>query len=260
MNTLIVVPTYNEAENLETLCRRIAAAMPHADVLVMDDGSPDGSADLADQMFRDEPEFQGYRVVRRAGPRGLGRAYRDGFARALDMGYDRIVQMDADLSHDPAVLPPLVAASGAAGLAIGSRYCPGGSVRNWPARRLLLSRFACWYVQRVAGIPVLDATAGYRCWSAAALTAVDLATVKSEGYSFQVEMAYRAARAGVPIVEIPIEFVDRQFGRSKISRAVLMESFLMPWKLRLRPWRSTAGLSAGRERETPAAIEQRLAE
>jgi dolichol-phosphate mannosyltransferase len=144
--------------------------------------------------------------------------------------------MDADLSHDPSVLPTLLAASRSADLVVGSRYCSGGGVQNWPLRRLLLSKFAVWYVRRVARIPLLDATAGYRCWTRRAMKSVQLETLHSEGYSFQVEMGHRAHRAGLQIVEVPIVFTDRQFGRSKISRAVLLESFLIPWRLRFKPW------------------------
>jgi dolichol-phosphate mannosyltransferase len=231
--SVVVIPTYNEAANLPRLVAAIASILPEAHLLVMDDNSPDGTADAAEALFASRPEWTGYQVVRRAGPRGLGRAYRDGFRRALDAGYSHIIQMDADLSHDPAYLPALLSAAETADLVIGSRYCPGGGVQNWPAHRRLLSRFACRYVQMVSGLPIADATAGYRCWTRRALEAAQLETVQSEGYSFQVEMGFRAHRAGMTIVEVPILFTDRQFGRSKISRAVLLESLLMPWKLRL---------------------------
>jgi dolichol-phosphate mannosyltransferase len=235
--TVIVVPTYNEAENIPRLAELISQALPGVHLMLMDDNSPDGTADLAEGLFSSRPEFSGFSVVRRTGPRGLGRAYRDGFQRALDADYDRIIQMDADLSHDPARLPDLLSAANSADLVIGSRYCPGGGVQNWPARRIMLSRFACWYVHRIAGIPAADATGGYRCWSKQALQAIEISTLHSEGYSFQVEMLHRACQAGMRISETPIIFTDRQFGKSKISRAVLFESFLMPWKLRFHPWR-----------------------
>lgn len=236
MRTVIVVPTYNEAENIPLLAEQVARTLPDVELMVMDDNSPDGTAEIAERLFASKPEFARYRLIRREGPRGLGRAYRDGFQRALREGYDRIVQMDADLSHDPAFLPALLDASHSADLVIGSRYCAGGGVKNWPQRRIWLSRFANAYVHRVARIPVSDATAGFRCWTRRALEAVQMQTLTSEGYSFQVEMSHRACRAGMKIVETPILFTDRQFGRSKISRAVLIESFLMPWRLRLRPW------------------------
>lgn len=236
MRVVIVVPTFNEAANIPLLTEQIVQSAPHADILVMDDNSPDGTADIAEQLFRTLPYGARYRVERRTGPRGIGRAYRDGFLLALEEGYDRVIQMDADLSHDPAYLPELLELSCGADLVIGSRYCAGGGVRNWAAHRVWLSRFANWYVHKIAKIPVMDATAGFRCWTRRALEAVEVETVKSEGYSFQVEMAHRASRAGMRIAESPIVFTDRQFGESKISRSVLFESALMPWKLRLHPW------------------------
>jgi dolichol-phosphate mannosyltransferase len=236
MKIIVVVPTYNEADNIPLLAEQIAQAAPEAHLLLMDDNSPDGTAERAERLFASRPEYARFRVVRREGARGLGRAYREGFTRALEAGYDRIIQMDADLSHDPAHLPALIAATEQADLVIGSRYCPGGGVRNWPWHRLALSRFACWYVHRVARLPIQDATAGYRCWTRRALEAVQLDTLQSEGYSFQVEMGHRAVRAGMRVVESPIIFTDRQFGRSKISRKVLAESFVLPWRLRWHPW------------------------
>lgn len=236
MKVVIIVPTYNEADNLPALAEQVSRALPDAHLWLMDDNSPDGTADVADKLFASAPEYRAYRAIRRTGARGLGRAYRDGFQRALDASYDCIVQMDADLSHDPSVLPALVAKTAEADLVIGSRYCEGGGVKNWPLHRLLLSRFAVWYVRTIARIPILDATAGYRCWTRRALMAVQIETLSSEGYSFQVEMGYRAHRSGMRIAEVPIIFTDRQFGQSKISRKVLFESFLMPWKLRQAPW------------------------
>lgn len=236
MKTVIVVPTYNEAENVPLLVEQIAYYAPEVHVLFMDDNSPDRTADIAESLFASRPEYANYRVVRRFGPRGLGRAYRDGFQRVLEAGYDQIIQMDADLSHDPGRLPALMEEAERTDLVIGSRYCPGGGVQNWPKRRIWLSRFACWYVRRIACIPVADATGGYRCWSRRALEAVQLESLTSEGYSFQVEMLHRACQARMRIAEIPITFTDRQFGRSKISRAVLLESFMMPWRLRWNPW------------------------
>lgn len=236
MTTVVIVPTYNEAENIRVLAELILEYLPQAHVMVMDDNSPDRTADIAERLFASRPEMHDFRVVRRTGPRGLGRAYRDGFQRALLAGYDRIIQMDADLSHDPAHLPELLEASLAFDLVIGSRYCPGGGVRNWPWFRLWLSRFAVRYVQKVARLPIDDATAGYRCWSRHALKSVQIDTLDSEGYSFQVEMGHRAHRVGMRIKEIPILFTDRRFGRSKISRSVMMESFKMPWRLRFKPW------------------------
>jgi dolichol-phosphate mannosyltransferase len=251
MNTVIVVPTYNEAENMPLLAKLITQHLPEAHLIVMDDNSPDHTADICESLFNSRKEFGNFRVVRRAGIRGLGKAYRDGFQRALDGGYDRIIQMDADLSHDPAILSALMRGGDQFDLVIGSRYCPEGGVKNWPVRRIWLSKFACWYVQSVARVPVRDATGGYRCWSRRALEAVQLETLQSEGYSFQVEMLHRACRAGMKIAEIPIIFTDRQFGKSKISRSVLIESFIMPWRLRISPWNPDAAATrslAARER------------
>lgn len=237
MKSVIVVPTYNEAENMPLLAEQIIQHLPNAHVIVMDDNSPDRTANICESLFQNRTEYRNYRVVRRSGPRGLGRAYREGFQRALSGDYDRIIQMDADLSHDSARLPELLSEADCSDLVIGSRYCPGGGVQNWPVRRIWLSKFACWYVKAIARVPVKDATGGYRCWTRRALEAVQLETLRSEGYSFQVEMLHRASQAGMKISEIPIIFTDRQFGKSKISRTVLLESFVMPWKLRFSPWR-----------------------
>lgn len=236
MKVVIVVPTYNEAENVPLLVEQIAIHLPQAHLLLMDDNSPDKTADKSEALFASAPEYANYKVIRRTGLRGLGRAYCDGFKRALNSGYDVIFQMDADLSHDPSHLPAMLEAAQSADMVIGSRYCPGGGVRNWSWRRVWLSRFANWYVHTIAAIPISDATAGFRCWTRRALEAVEVDTLQSEGYSFQVEMSYRACRAGMKIVETPIIFTDRQFGSSKISNKVLVESFFMPWKLRFRPW------------------------
>lgn len=244
MKTVIVVPTYNEAENIASLAERLSRAVPDAHLMLMDDNSPDGTADLADKLFASKPEYGEYRVGRRTGPRGLGRAYRDGFDRAVDAGYERIVQMDADLSHDPESLPTMLTAMSGADLVIGSRYCAGGRVENWPWHRIALSKFANFYVHLVADIPVHDATAGYRCWSRYAIQAIELDTLQSDGYSFQVEMCHRAVRAGLRIVESPIVFTDRRYGQSKMSKSVLTESFKMPWRLRRHPWNPTRRVEA----------------
>ena len=181
MKCVVVVPTYNEAENLERLLQQIHSHAPYAHVILMDDISPDGTADHAEALFLRHPEYANYSVIRRSGQRGLGRAYRDGFQRALDLEYDRIIQMDADLSHDPAYLPALLEACETADIVIGSRYCKGGGVKNWPTHRVLLSKFACWYVQLVGKLPMRDATAGFRCWTRRALQAVEINSLHSEG-------------------------------------------------------------------------------
>ncbi len=227
--TIIVVPTYNEAENVEQLIARIAGVLPEAHLLIVDDASPDGTADIAECSCK---SFAGYRVFRRTGIRGLGNAYKDAFQQVLAEGYERVVQMDADLSHDPTYLPQMIAAAENADLVIGSRYIRGGGVRNWPVRRVLLSRYANKYVRWITGVPTADATAGFRCWTAEALRTIHIDTVASEGYFFQVETVLRASRAGLRIVETPIVFTDRVRGQSKMSTKVIGESLLMPWKLR----------------------------
>ncbi len=231
LRAIVVVPTYNEAENIEALLTQVAAAVPGVHLMVVDDASPDGTADIAECLCSGLP---GFFVLRRIGPRGLGYAYKEGFCRALEMGYERIIQMDADLSHDPAYLPAMLRASETADLVIGSRYVRGGGVRHWPWHRILLSRYANRYVRLITGVPIADATAGFRCWTAAAMRVVQINSLASEGYAFAVEMTYRAHRAGLNIVEIPIIFPDRRFGQSKMSGRVIFESIQMPWRLRYR--------------------------
>lgn len=227
--TLIVVPTYDERENLPLLLDQIDLHIPDSHLLIVDDGSPDGTADLADSLFKGR---EGCSVLRRTGPRGLGLSYVDGYRHALASGYARVVQMDCDLSHDPKYIPGLIEASSAADVVLGSRYVPGGGVTDWPARRLLLSKFANLYVAAITGLPVRDATAGFRCYTRRALERIDIDRITSNGYAFQVEMTYRAHQAGLRIVESPIIFTDRTHGHSKISRTVLIESMIVPWSLR----------------------------
>jgi len=234
MSTVIVIPTYNETQNIPVLLPRLAAVVPQAHLLLVDDGSPDGTADHAEALFKTSPAYANYSVLRRTGQRGLGLAYRDGFAFALDGGFERVVQMDADLSHDPDDIPALLDASARADLVIGSRYCAGGKVRDWPQRRVFISRFAGWYVRQVLGVPFTDPTAGFRCWTRAGLHAVKVETLKSEGYAFQVEMILRAYRANLEITEVSITFSDRTHGKSKMSWRVLFESMILPWKLKLQ--------------------------
>jgi dolichol-phosphate mannosyltransferase len=259
LNPIVVTPTYNEAENLPHLLRSIEAAWSGLPVLVVDDASPDGTADLAESL-RDQ--YPSLRVLRRTGERGLGRAYVDGFRQVLAEGFDRVIQMDADGSHDPFRLTDLIRATDVAGLAIGSRYCNGGAVENWPPRRVLLSRCANRYVRLVSGVPVADATAGYRCWTEKALRAIDLETVASRGYAFQIEMTYRAMRAGARIAEVPITFTDRVRGQSKMSGKVIGEALLVPWRLRFSGWspalrEAVVQVSASEEMREPVSIAKR---
>jgi dolichol-phosphate mannosyltransferase len=229
-HTLVILPTYNERENVGAIVAGILSALPAADVLLVDDNSPDQTADLAAELFAREPRFS---ILRREGPRGLGRSYVDGYRAALAGGYARLIQMDADFSHDPARLPALVEAARGADLVVGSRYCAGGGIGNWPLRRRLLSRFANAYVSAVTGMEVRDATSGYRCYSRRALECVLQYRIVAEGYAFLVESIYRITEAGLTVAEVPIIFDDRREGQSKISRKVIFESVLMPWRLRL---------------------------
>jgi dolichol-phosphate mannosyltransferase len=231
-SALVIVPTYNERANLPTL---VAGLMRHAGVrvLIVDDQSPDGTGALADGLARDHAGR--IDVMHRAGPRGLGRSYVDGIKRALAEPVDVLCQMDADLSHDPQQLPQLIAAASTADVVVGSRYVPGGAIVNWPRRRRLLSRFANLYIRAVTRLAPRDCTSGYRCWRRAAIAALPLERFVSDGYSFLVEMLFVAARRGCRIAEVPITFVERREGESKLSRAVLIESAITPWRLIASP-------------------------
>jgi dolichol-phosphate mannosyltransferase len=225
---LVVLPTYQEAENIAEVLQRLRRAAPSADVLVVDDSSPDGTAALAKSVGHD---LGGVDVLIRATKSGLGSAYRAGFAEGLARGYDVLVEMDSDLSHDPARLPALLdAVEAGADLAIGSRYVPGGAIPHWPLHRRLLSRWGNRYADLLLGLSVRDATSGFRAYRAEALRGIDLATVSADGYGFQIEMAYRVAAEGGTIVEIPIEFVDRQRGTSKMCFRIIAEALaLVTW-------------------------------
>jgi glycosyltransferase involved in cell wall biosynthesis len=251
VRTLVIMPTYNEAENIVEALTRARAAVPDADLLVVDDGSPDGTADLAEKA---DADLGGVRVMRRAAKSGLGSAYRAGFRDGLDRGYDVMVEMDSDLSHDPAALPELLAAvENGADLAIGSRYVPGGSIPDWTWHRRLLSRGGNRYAGLVLGLEVRDATAGYRAYRAEVLDQIDLDFVKADGYGFQIEMAYIVARNGGRIVEVPISFSDRLRGTSKMSGGIVVEALLLVtwWALRDRVLRR--GRARRDQRSTPTA-------
>lgn len=225
---LVIVPTYNEAENIGRVVDRMRAAVPDAHVLIVDDGSPDGTGDLADRISAADNSVH---VLHRPGKGGLGAAYLAGFGWAMDRDYDVLVEMDADGSHRPEDLPRLLAALNAgADLALGSRWVPGGKVVNWPVRRKLLSRGGNIYVRLVLDLPVRDATGGYRAYAAGALRKLDLDTVNSTGYCFQVDLAWRASRHGLHVVEVPITFVEREHGQSKMSGAIVAEAL---WKVTL---------------------------
>jgi dolichol-phosphate mannosyltransferase len=230
---LIVIPTYNEADNLPTLLEAIHVAAPEAHILIADDGSPDGTADIAEGILN---AYLGSIVLRRTRERGYGRACLDGFRYALEHSYDYVLTMDADWSHDPVAIPKILEALESGNdLVIGSRYCNGISVVNWPLRRVLLSIFANNYVRAILRLPVQDCTSGYRGYRACALHAANLDAVVSEGYAFLVEMAFRIHRAGSQLVEVPILFVERRAGQSKMSKRVMFESALLPWRLLFKP-------------------------
>jgi dolichol-phosphate mannosyltransferase len=234
VRTLVVLPTYNEATNIAVVLDRLRAAVPAADVLVVDDGSPDGTADMADALGVELGQID---VLRRPGKAGLGSAYRAGFRWGMERGYEVMVEMDADLSHDPGALPSLLAAvDGGADLGLGSRYVPGGAIPAWPLHRRLLSRWGNRYAGAVLGLDVRDATGGFRAYRATALEAIDLSRVRAEGYGFQIEMTHRLARADGKIVEVPIQFVDRVRGTSKMSSRIVVEALLLVtwWGLRDR--------------------------
>jgi dolichol-phosphate mannosyltransferase len=231
---LVVVPTVDEASNLDPLLRQVRAALPDADVLVVDGASTDGTPEVAEQLGE---ELGRISVLRQAERNGLGGAYRAGFEQGLAQGYDVLVEMDADLSHDPADLPRLVGAvEEGARLAIGSRYLPGGATPNWPALRRFISRGGNRYVNLVLGLHVRDATAGFRAFRADTLREIGAGSTRASGYAFQVEMAYRVARSGGGIVELPIVFHDRVRGTSKMSGRIVAEAMLLVtgWAIRDR--------------------------
>jgi dolichol-phosphate mannosyltransferase len=234
LRPLVVIPTYQEAENIATVITRARTALPAASVLVVDDGSPDGTADLAEAVGAEVGQVE---VLRRPAKAGLGSAYRAGFAHGLAQGFDVLIEMDADLSHDPADLPRLVGAvQDGASLAVGSRYVPGGATPNWPRHRLWLSRWGNRYVGVILDLGVRDATAGFRAYRAKTLEAIDYQSTGADGYAFQVEMAYRVRAVGGAITELPITFSDRERGTSKMSGRIVAEAMLLVtwWGIRDR--------------------------
>ena len=223
MSAWVILPTYDEAQNLEPIVSAVLAAVPGVRILVVDDASPDGTGEIAEAL-------EGVDVLHRPRKSGLGRAYVAGFAHALAAGATTVVEMDADLSHDPADLPRLLAPlSEGADLVLGSRYVPGGGIQNWDALRRGLSRFGCSYARRVLGVPVRDLTGGFKAFRASALEAIDYATVRSQGYAFQVELTYRALQRGLRVEEVPIVFREREHGESKMSALIALEAaWLVP--------------------------------
>ncbi|MEM9201174.1 MAG: polyprenol monophosphomannose synthase [Actinomycetota bacterium] len=234
MRSLVVLPTYDEADNIVEVLERLRVSVPEAAVLVVDDSSPDGTADLVESVA---DRLGPVSVMRRPAKSGLGSAYRDGFRRGLQDGFDVLVEMDSDLSHDPASLPSLLAAvDDGAALALGSRYVPGGSIPDWSWHRRALSRWGNRYAAIVLGNGLADATSGYRAYSADALAEIDFHTVQADGYGFQIEMAYRVLQTGGRVDEVPISFTDRVRGESKMSGRIVVEALVLVtwWGIRDR--------------------------
>jgi dolichol-phosphate mannosyltransferase len=230
---LVVIPTYNEADNLAPIVARVRAAVPEAEVLVADDASPDGTGDIADRLAATDPRVH---VLHRAGKQGLGAAYVAGFGWAAAHGFDVVVEMDADGSHAPEQLPRLLAALETADVVLGSRWVPGGRVVNWPWRRMLLSRGGNLYTRLMLGVPIRDATGGYRAYRMPVLDKIGIESVLSQGYCFQVDLAWRAHRHGLRVVEVPITFTERERGASKMSQAIVREALwrVTVWGVRAR--------------------------
>jgi dolichol-phosphate mannosyltransferase len=244
---LVVVPTYNERDNLGPIVARVRAAVPQAHLLVADDGSPDGTGEAADALASADPHVH---VLHRGRKEGLGAAYLAGFAWGMEHGYDVLVEMDADGSHQPEQLPSLLQALASADLVIGSRWVPGGTVRNWPRRREVLSRGANTYTRLAMGVPVRDITGGFRAFRRSALEQLDLHDVSSQGYCFQVDLAWRALQRGLHVVEVPITFVERERGDSKMSGAIVREALVKvtAWGLTHRARQLSGALSGHRRR------------
>jgi dolichol-phosphate mannosyltransferase len=245
---LVVIPTYNEAENIQTIAARVRAAVPHAEILVADDASPDGTGAIADELAAADPRIH---VLHRAGKQGLGAAYVAGFRWAREHGFDAVVEMDADGSHAPEQLPRLLAALRTADVVLGSRWVPGGKVENWPLRREAFSRGANLYTRLALGLPIRDATGGYRAYRMPVLDKIDIDSVASQGYCFQVDLAWRAHRHGLRVVEVPITFTDRVRGASKMSGSVVREALwrVTVWGVQAR--REAVRRALGRDRRWP---------
>jgi len=244
----VIIPTYNERDNIESIVTRVRAASPAAGILVVDDNSPDGTGEIADKLAASDPRVQ---VLHRPGKSGLGTAYIAGFGWALAAGYDVMVEMDADGSHDPADLPEMLAALESADLVIGSRYVPGGTVVNWPRSREMLSRGANIYVRLMLGIAVRDATGGYRAYRAQTLREIGVEDVSSQGYCFQIDLTLRTIERGRQVTEVPITFTERARGASKMSRAIVIEALWrvakwgVAWRLGRKPRSNTPDTPRG---------------
>jgi dolichol-phosphate mannosyltransferase len=228
---LVIIPTYDEKENVGPISEAVFSHLTDTDILFVDDNSPDGTGDILDEMSGREPRIH---VIHREAKQGLGRAYIAGFKWALERSYDYIFEMDADFSHDPAELPNFIRAAQDADLVLGSRYCQGIRITNWPLGRLMLSKCAATYVRIITGMPVTDPTGGFKCFRRQVLSEIDLDSIESSGYSFQVEMSHTAWMKGFRITEIPITFVDRRSGYSKMSSEIFKEALQIVWKLAFR--------------------------
>ncbi|WP_277057491.1 polyprenol monophosphomannose synthase [Trichlorobacter lovleyi] len=226
----VVIPTYNEQDNLQRLIEQVLLQDESLQVLVVDDNSPDGTGQLAEELSRSNDRIN---VLHRPAKLGLGSAYRDGFRRAMELGADLLIEMDADFSHDPSVLPLFLEQIKTHDLVIGSRYLNGISVVNWPLRRLMLSYGANWYTRLITGLTIMDCTSGFKCFRRSLIESIDLDRIRSDGYSFQIEMHFRSAELGAKICEVPIIFIDRRAGQSKMSKRIVREAVLMVWKLKL---------------------------
>ena len=229
--SLIIIPTYNELENIRKMIPDILGRYDNVDILIVDDGSPDGTGVFVEQLTHESDRIK---LIKRPGKMGLGTAYIQGFKFALQNGYDYIFEMDADYSHDPKEIRNFLEAIKNYDLVLGSRYKTGINVINWPMRRLMLSYFANSYTRFVTGLPVRDATGGFKCFRRKVLESIDLDSIKSNGYAFQIEMTFKAFKKGFKITEIPIIFIDRHQGTSKMSKKIVREAITMVWKLRIR--------------------------
>ena len=229
LRALVCLPTYDEKDNVVPITEAILAATPDVDVLIIDDNSPDGTGQLADGIAAREPRVK---VLHRAGKEGLGKAYLAGFDWALGHGYELILEMDADFSHDPKYLPGMLEAARGADLVLGSRNIPGGGTVNWGVGRKIISRGGSLYARTILGIPVRDLTGGFKCFHRKVLESIDLATVECSGYAFQIELTFRALRRGFRVVEFPIVFVDRRVGQSKMSKRIVLEALRKVWSIR----------------------------
>ena len=231
--TVVIIPTYNEADNVRPISAAVLENLPETDVLFVDDGSPDGTGQIADELAAAEPRIK---VLHRKSKDGLGRAYIAGFKWALERDYERIFEMDADFSHDPRTLPAFIEEARRSDLVLGTRYKGGIRVINWPLNRLLTSMGAGMYVRAITGMPVSDPTGGFKCFRREVLQAIDLDAVRSNGYSFQIEMTHTAWWLGFRIGEVPIVFEDRRVGKSKFNAKIAREAFFMVWRLAARHW------------------------